>query len=267
MAEFDPNRFGERIKEQVHERIQESVERRARRRSGFGGLVIGSILAGIGALLLLQNLGILYVHDLWEWWPLILIALGISRAASAYGFGGRIWGGVMVLAGALFLLHNLGFIHGDPWVFFWPIALISIGVGMLARNLDRQQSWSKSGPVSANTSGSTVANTVSEWAIFGGVKRRIDSQDFEGGEALAIFGGIKIDLRKAATKKEEMIFEANALFGGIEMRVPEAWESMIRGAGIFGAYEDKTDPAPIDPKRPRLVITGYAVFGGIEVKN
>ena len=268
MAEFDPERFGERIKDRVHERIQERMERRARRRTGFGGLLIGTILAGVGALLLLQNLGMLPDYDLWEYWPLILIALGISRAASAYGSGGRIWGGVMVFAGVIFLMHNLGFIHGDPWRFFWPVILITIGLGMLARNLDRKQSLGVSRTaVSPNTSGSTAENTINEWAVFGGVKRRVDSQEFEGGEALAIFGGIKIDFRKAATKKEEMIFEANALFGGIDIRVPDSWEVVMRGAGIFGGYEDKTDPPPTDAKRPRLVITGYAVFAGIEVKN
>ncbi len=107
-----------------------------------------------------------------------------------------------------------------------------------------------------------------EWAIFGGAKRRVETQDFEGGEALAIFGGVELDLHKAATKKDEIVIEANAMFGGIDMRVPDNWTVTVRGAGIFGGYEDKTDSRSGEVgKQPHLVITGYAVFGGVSVKN
>jgi predicted membrane protein len=264
MADYDPDRLRQKIVDRVHQRIDERMDRSFHRRhSGFGGLLIGTILAGIGVLLLLQNFGILYIDDLWEYWPLILIVFGVSRAASSYGTGGRVWGGVMVFIGGVFLLHNLGYIHGDLARFFWPVILIGFGVAMLARNLDRQHAWAP-----GVTSDSTNVNRVNAWAIFSGVRRRIESQDFEGGEALAIFGGIKLDFRQAATKKEEIVIEANALFGGIDIRVPETWQVTMRGSGVFGGYDDKTREATSsDAKRPNLVITGFAVFGGISVKN
>jgi len=64
----------------------------------------------------------------------------------------------------------------------------------------------------------------------------------------------------------EAIFEANAIFGGVEMKVPAEWAVSVRGMGIFGGYEDKTK-MPVSPDAPLLVVSGYAIFGGVSVSN
>jgi predicted membrane protein len=266
----DPKKIGtdfeERLRQRIHDRINDRLDRSfRRRRSGRGGLVLGLILAGIGVLLLLQNLGVLYIDDLWEYWPVILILLGVSRAATACSWGSRIWGGAVAFAGVIFLLGNLGIIHGNVWNFFWPAILICVGLGMLARGAERQGYWDRAG-LAIGASGDS-RNSFNEWAVFGGGRRQITTQDFEGGEANALFGGIRIDLRQAATKKPEIVIDANAMFGGIDIRVPEAWDVTVRGAGIFGGYESRTEDRPMDSKRPHLIITGYALFGGVNVKN
>jgi hypothetical protein len=57
------------------------------------------------------------------------------------------------------------------------------------------------------------------------------------------------------------------------MWVPDAWDVIVRGSSILGGFEDKTHrpssnlAAPEGVKRPRLVIRGSAVFGGVVVKN
>lgn len=38
----------------------------------------GVILILIGVLLLLQNLGVFPWHELWKWWPAILVAAGAA---------------------------------------------------------------------------------------------------------------------------------------------------------------------------------------------
>ncbi len=260
---------------------------RRNRHRGHGGLVGGVILAGIGVVLLLQNLGIPFFNDLERFWPLILVVVGIAHAARSMGTGGRVWGGVIIAVGVLFLLSNFGIIHGD-WRLLWPGILILVGLGMLARAIDRP-------PQGDYDPGATAAsarkfgedlkdrivsdiharipmgsvNHLSEWAVFGGTRRRVSSQDFQGGEAFAMFGGVEIDLRQAATTREEVVIEINAIFGGVEVRVPETWNVMVRGAGIFGGYEDETMDTRVAPdgKQPRLIVNGFAVFGGVTVKN
>jgi len=252
-----------------------------------GGLVGGVILAGIGVALLLQNLGIPYFEDLERYWPVILIVVGIAHGARSGTMGGRIWGGAVFLVGVIFLLNNLGIIHGDMWRFVWPGILIIIGLGMLARSIDRHTSGGYTSGASATEAkkmaediknriisdvharASSSPDHLNEWAIFGGSRRRIDSQNFQGGEAFAMFGGIELDMRKAATTREELVIEVNAIFGGVEVRVPENWNIIVRGSGIFGGYEDKTmdtRSAP-DAKQPRLIVNGFAVFGGVTIQN
>ena len=283
----DPNKlgrdFGDHLRDQIHQEVNDRIrarmerrldrlERRRNRPYGSGGLIGGLILAGIGVLLLLDNLGILPVQDIWDYWPVILIVVGLSRAATACGWGGRVFGSALIFAGAVFLLHNLGYLHGDPWNFFWPVILIAVGMGMLARSLDHGGGgaawiWPRDAAPPGATSSSSF-NTLNEWAVFGGFRRRVESQEFEGGEALAMFGGINLDLTKAGSKKDEIRIDANAMFGGIDIRVPETWAVTLRGAGIFGGYEDKTlGPRAGEERKPRLIISGFAIFGGVVVKN
>jgi hypothetical protein len=68
---------------------------------------------------------------------------------------------------------------------------------------------------------------------------------------------------------DQAVLEANAVFGGGEIRVPETWMVSLQGTGLFGAYEDKTRHFQPDPSKPTktLVIKGVAIFGGIEVRN
>src|SRR5579872_2614718 len=314
MADQDPGerkefseRLGDRIRRDVHDQIMDRVDQRRlrweakmeRRRqrysrmaygpqNPFGGLLIGAILAGIGVLLLLQNLGILYVDELWQYWPVILIVVGASRLVSAWDLGGRIFGGIVLFVGGVFLLRNLGLLHGNVWAYFWPVMLIAIGLGLLIRALEGNHAWdlwgggpgspttgsanpggpdSGAGPASPPRPGDQrqqnwfsavksgdIRNSFKEDHIFSGAKRRIESQDFEGGEALAIFGGVELDLRKADTRHDQILIEANAIFGGIEIRVPETWQVTVRGTGIFGGYNDETiQPIGGDARHPHLI--------------
>jgi predicted membrane protein len=275
MPDWDRDEWRQAMRDRRDEWRQARREHWRGRHSGVGGLLVGTIFAGIGVLLLLQNLGILYVDDLWQYWPVILIVLGVSRAATSYAMGGRIGGGVMIAVGTIFLLHNLDIIHGNVWNFFWPVILICVGLGMLARNLDGHPEWNWPGGIGPGgigagiSGGSSTATTLHEVAIFGGGPRRIESQELEGGEVTVIFGGIGLDLRPAGTKKDKIVIEANAVFGGIDIRVPENWTVTVRGAGIFGGYVDRTAHVGSGEgaKQPHLIIRGAAVFGGVTVKN
>ncbi len=241
----------------------------------------------VGLAFLLSNLGVLPIEEIHRYWPVLLIVWG---AGLALGYGGRfgrglgpgfgihrlLWGGMWMVTGGLLLLQNFGYIHGDVWQVIWPVMLIFLGISFLLR-----KRWQGLPPgsqgVSAGGLGSGPssplgggANSLDEATIFGGVNRRIDSQDFEGGRLSSVFGGIEIDLRKANTKKEEIVIEADAVFGGIELMVPEHWRVTVQGAGIFGGYEDQTHSSPAaspDEKRPHLIVTGSAVFGGVSIRN
>jgi phage shock protein PspC (stress-responsive transcriptional regulator) len=49
-------------------------------------------------------------------------------------------GSVLVVAGALLLAHNLGWLHWPHWLRFetlWPLALVALGIGLIAKSRKR----------------------------------------------------------------------------------------------------------------------------------
>jgi predicted membrane protein len=238
-------------------------------------------LIAIGVLLFLDNLGI--VPSLRPFWPLALSAWGIAMLTRWQGCS-IVWSLTLILAGVLVTLGNLGYIHAN-FGNIWPIWIIAAGASML---FQRRGNWI--GPFAAPWSGSGSerhfgpgfgpverlrrkfsGNIHHGNAVFAGVNRRIDSQNFEGANLNSTFGELKIDLRGAAisTPNREAMIRANATFGAIKLRVPETWRVLVHGSAVFGTYEDKTvppRPTPgVDP--PTLIITGNSAFGAVEIEN
>jgi len=62
-----------------------------------------------------------------------------------------------------------------------------------------------------------------------------------------------------------------AIFGGVELKIPERWKVVYQAQSIFGGYGDETRPPVPDALgtglRKTLIIQGKAIFGGIVVKN
>ena len=99
-----------------------------------------------------------------------------------------------------------------------------------------------------------------------GVGRKINAQNFRGGEATALLGGVKIDLHDAAITAEEAVIDVFAFWGGIEIAVPDGWAVVNRVVAVLGGAEDRTRP-PVSPTAKRLVIRGICIMGGVEIKS
>jgi len=250
------------------------------------GVIFAVLLIAAGVLLFLDNIGLFHFHDIWRFWPVALIAIGVAKLTDCRGLGGRVWSLMLILVGASFLLSNLGLWHVS-WSLIWPLALIGFGLMLLVNALERHNHPASTYETPVSTSSGNTPptnpapnsgplntspeNTLREWVTFGGVKRRLDTQNFQGGEAVAVFGGIEIDLRRAniAPGAKDVVIDANSTFGGIEIRVPYSWRVITSGIGIFGGYEDKTIPPEGQgaTDAPRLVVKGYALFGGVSIEN
>jgi len=270
MAEGDPIKDWRQMRDEERARRRQTMQGWAVRRRHPNPLVPGIVLLILGTVFLLSNLGVFFGPFFWmDYWPVLVIVIGLLQAVLRRGVFHRLWGGWLMAIGGLFLAHNFGYIRGPIWALVWPMVLILLGIMFLLKGYLRQRGKlvgdgyaSGFPPTSSGT-----ANVLNENAVFGGIQRRVDSQEFEGGEITAIFGGVHLDLRAAGTKKDEIIIEMNAIFGGVELLVPDTWDVTVRGEAIFGGYEDKTMPRrdPQTGKRPHLVITGSAVFGGVTV--
>jgi predicted membrane protein len=280
MAEQD---YGREFKDKLEQEIHERVHRKVHERLDPGvtrpkvmllgdvrwGFVWGFIIVLVGTALLLHQLGIIPIDLVARFWPMILVLFGVmhltTRSSSFFGI-------LLILAGTVLQLNRLGITHLS-FAELWPIALIAVGLLLMWGSLEtrgflrakakafkdfRDQVTGATGPL-------TMLNAV---AVFGGCERRVAGENFQGGRATAVFGGIELDFRDA-DMQDEAILEINCVFGGVEIRVPETWHVHSRNLPVFGGYEDKTrhpnNPAVGSPKT--LIVTGMVIFGGIEIKN
>ncbi|HUI10929.1 MAG TPA: DUF5668 domain-containing protein [Bacteroidota bacterium] len=221
--------------------------------------MLGVAAVLVGALLLLDNFDILDARMYLRFWPLLLVVFGAVKAFSSAHRGGQILGGAIALVGVLLVVRELGFTSVGLFE-LWPLVLILVGASLLFGGSSRR--WippAQGAPADSH-------NTVNAFAVLGGVQQASNAQDFRGGEASAILGGVELDLRQAVMQSEEAVITTFALWGGIKIRVPAAWSVLVQGIPFLGGFDDKT-AKPADPSARRLVIRGTAVMGGVELTN
>jgi hypothetical protein len=225
------------------------------------GLLPGLIVAAIGLLFLLNNLNIVRVHDVWAYWPVILIVIGITKLTDSTDSHEKTGGAIMVLVGGILLSTSLGLLSWHVWQ-FWPLILIAVGLLML---FNRTGAGLIAGLRFRPSEAAARADGI---AIFGGFKRRVTTDDYRGAHYIAIFGGGEVDLRRALMQGDSAHIEISAIFGGFEIRVPTNWIVVNEVVGIFGGAADETvQPLPEAPGVKRLIVRGTALFGGVGIKN
>jgi predicted membrane protein len=226
-------------------------------RSFSSQMVIGAIVIALGVGFLLDNLNILNFGEAVSFWPVVFILLGSMKLAESDGTKSN-WGGVILIGiGCLLMLRNLGYLHVNLRA-LWPLALIFVGGAVVYKSVQRRKGVSLA---KANDGSDSVVDIT---AILGGFDRRITTPNFQGGEITAVMGGCELDLRGSSIQGEAVI-NVFAAMGGISLKVPTDWTVIMHGTPIMGGFDEKTVTPPDGSKR--LIIKGYAVMGGVEVRN
>ena len=95
------------------------------------GVFFGGLILALGVLFLANNLGVInFDISIFQWWPVILIAVGLWLLISS-GFRRLIAPLVLISIGAIFLLSSLGL--AIDLLSYWPVLLIVIGAVILSR--------------------------------------------------------------------------------------------------------------------------------------
>ena len=231
-------------------------------------LIFGLAVVAVGVLFLLDNFGV-PVGNVWGYWPVILIAIGLAKVVDSRETSGRTGGAVILLVGLVFLADkiHLPFLNNRNLWDLWPLAIIAFGFMMLWGALEGKDVAGTTGFRLGWGTPATPGN-CNMFSIFGGSNRKV-SGEFKGADLVAIFGGGGLDLRNATMAADEAVVNVNAIFGGFEIRAPESWLVEVHVAGIFGGHEDKThQPDPrLVPNPKRLIVRGATIFGGLGIKN
>ena len=217
-------------------------------------LVMGVLIVVLGLLFTLENLGFVDNEEYLRYWPVGLIAVGLLQLWQGRGCR-LVSGSIFTFAGVWLLLQGMGIVTVSVWT-LWPLLLVFAGASMVWRGM--------SGRGGERAIGDTHS-TVSAMAVLSGVNRGNSSKTFSGGDITAVLGGCQIDLRQA-TIEGDAVIDVFAMWGGIEIKVPENWSVSGRVTPILGGYEDKTRPVR-DGTNQRLLVRGMVIMGGVEIKN
>lgn len=226
-------------------------------------VILGLLVVGLGVLFLLDNLDIFEFRHAIGFWPLAFIVAGLVALFGNGPRSGNYVGAVLVGVGVLMILGRMGFLYVS-WDTLWPLALIALGGLVLYRSVGPGRVGGVSlakGPDGGTANADDVVDIV---AVLGGFERRVGSKDFRGGEITAIMGGCMLDLRDAGIVKEAVI-NVFTIWGGINIKVPPDWTVVLNGTPLMGGFTEKTATPPDGTRR--LVIRGYAIMGGVEVRN
>ena len=220
-------------------------------------LLIGLTIMALGLLWTLDNLNVLESEPITQWWPVAVIVIGLVRFLNPQA--NKITSMLITLAGVGLLLDTLDYWDFDPGDFF-PMLVAVVGAKLVIDVFRRRAAH-------AVEIGTDPDSVVHAFAIMSGVGRRSVSSDFRGGDANAIMGGVELDLRSAQIRDgETAVLDVFAMWGGIDVRVPENWRVVSEVFPLMGAYEDNTRSSTLTAG-PTLLIRGVVLMGAIEVKN
>ncbi len=214
-------------------------------------IILGSILIILGIIFLGNE------FDFWNiklffkgWWTLFIIvpsALGIwekeNRLSSFFG----------LLIGLLLLFAARDIIAWKTvGKIFLPVLLVTLGLSMIFRkNFKVQKSKNK--------------ETMKKYtAIFAGAEEKISNEEFLGTNVIAVFGGVELDLRQAIIKND-IVINCEAVFGGIDIILPDNVKVITSGVPVFGGVENKKESAK-EENIPTVYINYVCVFAGVDIK-
>lgn len=120
-------------------------------------------------------------------------------------------------------------------------------------------------PVRGDRFGGTPGSSVAI-GIMSGFQRRGVWAVPEEYTAVAFWGGGQLDLREARFAAPQVTIRAFAVMGGIEILVPEDAEVHVNGIGVMGGFDHRAAGVG-GPGAPRIVITGFAFWGGVAVQR
>lgn len=105
-------------------------------------------------------------------------------------------------------------------------------------------------------------------AIADGAELKSRAEGLSRGSAVAVLGGVAIDLRGATLSPDGARLSLLTVMGGVAVRVPDTWHVEMSGLAVAGGHEAKVaDPATLPPDAPHLVIDAATYFGGVAVKG
>ena len=216
----------------------------------------GIVLIFIGVIWGLNRTGVADINIFFDgWWTLSII---VPSIISLFESGSNKTSSIIFLViGILLLLAAKGVFEFEIlWEILLPAIVILIGLSLIfGHKVDFN--------VKEKTKCLDSKDTESIFAAFGEQNVSKSGEKFEKANLNAIFGAVKLDLREAKLEKETVI-GAWAIFGGIEILVPEDCIVKVKATPVFGGVSNERKNN--EDAKKTIYIEAYAIFGGLDIK-
>ncbi|WP_436909227.1 LiaF transmembrane domain-containing protein [Halosimplex marinum] len=216
-------------------------------------ILVGAVVVLLGVVLLAETTGLYDADRLLVYVPSLFVLVGLF-AIVASGFRNLVGPLMVVLVAGGWQLVALDYLAAETVFSLWPVLIVLFGLSLIlgqyrARAVARESDF------------------LTSVAVFGGRAERSTSKTFHGADLTAAFGGVELDLRDAVVEHPPATINANALFGAVEVVVPREWNVRVDVLPILAGAEDERPRREAEHDEVDLVVTGFALFGGVAVQD
>lgn len=228
----------------------------------IGPIIWGLAIIALGVIFGGNALGLFNIDIFFDgWWTLFII---VPSVINLFTQREKLSSLVFIAVGVILLLAAQDvFSYDVAWKVILAVVLIAVGLGILYKSIFRGHNDKEvEKKIRDLGDGKTMD---SQMAIFSGSDRVYNGEVFSGTNLVAVFGGVDLDLRSAKFEKDTVI-KAFAMFGGIDIKVPEDVQVKIKSGFIFGGASDERK-GDTGKGKHTIYLDATGGFGGISVSD
>ncbi|MBQ9080114.1 MAG: hypothetical protein IJY27_03495 [Clostridia bacterium] len=218
----------------------------------------GIVLIVLGVAFALSALNIIEFDIFFKgWWTLFIIipcTIGLITERDKTGNLIGLCIGVLLLLGCRDILS-----FDILWKLAIPAIIVIIGIKLIIN--------ATTGSKNSEVKKKNIENggkMPSYCSTFSGQDVNFDGEIFTGCELTAVFGGIKCDIRHARID-QDVVIEVSAIFGGIDILLPDYVNVKVNSTSIFGGISSEAHKNSSE-NAVTVYITGACIFGGTDIK-
>ncbi len=224
----------------------------------FKSVIWGIVLVAVGVIIALNALEITDIDIFFEgWWTLFIIIpcfIGIFTSKEKFGSLLGVAVGVFLLLCCQDVLE-----FSMLWKLGLPVIIVAVGLKMIFGGLFKHKSEKIAENIKINN------GEISKFgATFSGADANFSGEMFYGTELNALFGGVTCDLRGAFIE-QDCVVKANAIFGGVDIFVPEGVNVKVHSTSLFGGVDNKKHKNSSENSHT-IFVHANCIFGGVDIK-
>lgn len=216
----------------------------------------GLIFIALGIIWGVNALGIANINIFFEgWWTLFIIVPSLLEIIKKPKDTGNY---IFLLLGIVLLLAARDIISFSVILrLIFPVTFVLIGLSIMFKGNQNNKVGEKIKAIDTDGSELYIA-TFSESRV------KLQADEFKNSKVEAVFGSVYMDISNCQIT-EDRVIKATAIFGSVDVKVPQDVNVKVKSTGIFGGTSNRTKNTNTEGK-PTIYIDSLALFGGVEIE-